>query len=110
VSRETIDRASHQVGLAPLRHGHGADTVCSATVGKGTELNQFSGGDLRIIANRRNTMPRRAGSASTQDAYDHAAALIARTRPSSQWSMNHGQAAQHSDDRERSGICTPGHA
>jgi hypothetical protein len=30
VSHETIDRASRQVWLAPLRHGHGADTVCSA--------------------------------------------------------------------------------
>jgi hypothetical protein len=30
VSHETIDRASRQVWLAPLCHGHGADTVCSA--------------------------------------------------------------------------------
>jgi IS30 family transposase len=54
-------------------------------VGKGTDLNQFSGGDLRVIANRLNTMPRRVlGWSSAQGAYDHAVALIARTRPSSQ--------------------------
>jgi len=28
-------------------------------VDKGTDLNQFSGGALRVIANRLNTMPRR---------------------------------------------------
>ncbi|MGZ5415503.1 MAG: hypothetical protein ACXWDC_10470 [Aeromicrobium sp.] len=35
-------------------------------------------GDLRVIANRLNTMPRWVlGWSSTHDAYDHAVALIA---------------------------------
>ena len=47
-------------------------------MGKGTDLNQFSVGDLRVIANRLNTMPLRVlGWSSDQDAYDHAVALIA---------------------------------
>jgi IS30 family transposase len=42
-------------------------------VGKGTDLNQFSVGGLRVIANRLNTMPRRVlGWSSAQDVYDHA--------------------------------------
>ena len=47
-------------------------------VGKGTGLNQFSVGDLRVVANRLNTMPRRVlCRSSAQDVYDHAVALIA---------------------------------
>ena len=46
-------------------------------LGKGTDLNQFTNGDLRVIAHRLNTMPRRVlGWSTAQAVYHHAVALI----------------------------------
>ncbi len=46
-------------------------------LGKGTDLNRFTNGDLRVIAHRLNTMPRRVlGWSSANNVYDHAVALI----------------------------------